>query len=211
MPRLINAKMYHLSVWLTFNSTYVLSQVFQAPLVLMYFSLHFTKYKFWTCIYLLKHVGIRLCTLYCVHMCTLCSTFCRRPRQSRDMARLAKREKASFWIVLLSGATPEASFITECIRELPREHLGPDAIPGPPAQRVLHAERRKKKKGLQILEGRFQKYSGCARANKGSLKHQQSYNITYRQQQSYSLTQQIWLRWKVLKELLSPDHDRVFD
>lgn len=58
------------------------------------------------------------------------------------MARLAKREKASLWTVLLSAATPEASFITECIRELPRVHLDPDAAPGPLQQRVLHAERR---------------------------------------------------------------------
>lgn len=67
-------------------------------------------------------------------------TFCRRPRQSRDMERLAKREKASFWIVLLSGAIPEANFITECIRELPREHLVPGALPEPLPQRALHAE-----------------------------------------------------------------------
>lgn len=54
-------------------------------------------------------------------------TFCRTPRHSRDIARLARREKASMWTVLLSGATPEASFITECISELPWGPLGPAA------------------------------------------------------------------------------------
>lgn len=95
-------------------------------------------------------------TTVCVCVCAQCivrkayavceaRTFCRRPRQSRDIARLARSEKASFWIVLLSGATPEASFITECIRELPRVHLDPDATPGPLPQRVLHAGRSNKK------------------------------------------------------------------
>lgn len=56
-------------------------------------------------------------------------TRCRIPRHSRDIARLARREKASIWTVLLSGATPEASFMTECISELP---LGPAAAPEPP-------------------------------------------------------------------------------
>lgn len=59
------------------------------------------------------------------------------------MARLAKREKASLWTVLLSGATPEASFMTECIRELPRVHLDPDEAAGPLPHRVLHAVRKK--------------------------------------------------------------------
>lgn len=71
-------------------------------------------------------------------------TFCRRPLPSRDMARLAKREKASFWIGLLSGATPEASFMTECIRELLTVHLDPGATARPPPQRQLHAEKGKK-------------------------------------------------------------------
>lgn len=36
--------------------------------------------------------------------------------------------------------------MTECIRELPRLHLDPDAPPGLPPQRVLHAGRKNKTK-----------------------------------------------------------------
>lgn len=61
------------------------------------------------------------------------------------MARLARREKASIWTVLLSGATPEASFMTECIREFPWVPLDPAATPGPLPQRELQAERGKEK------------------------------------------------------------------
>lgn len=57
------------------------------------------------------------------------------------MARLAKSEKASLWTVLPSGVTPEASFMTESIRELPRVHLDPDEAAGPLPHRVLHAVR----------------------------------------------------------------------
>lgn len=55
------------------------------------------------------------------------------------MARLARREKASIWTLLLSGATPEASFMTECISELPWGPLGPAAAPGPQPHRELQA------------------------------------------------------------------------
>lgn len=66
--------------------------------------------------------------------------------------------------------------MTECIRELPRVHLDPDAPPGPPPQRVLHAGRKNKTKQtttstlLIKIQGKFKvknnisniyKYSGC--------------------------------------------------
>lgn len=74
-------------------------------------------------------------------------TFCRKPLQSRDMARFAKREKASFWMGLLSGAIPEASFMTEFIRELLEVPFDPDTTPvPPPPQRELHAGKVEKTK-----------------------------------------------------------------
>lgn len=52
------------------------------------------------------------------------------------MAKLARREKASFWTGLLSAATPEASFMTQCMREL----LGAPGAPPEPPHRDLQAE-----------------------------------------------------------------------
>lgn len=55
--------------------------------------------------------------------------------QSRDTVRLTRREKARFWMGLLSEAS-EVSFMTECIRELLEEPLGP----GTPLGLLLHTE-----------------------------------------------------------------------
>lgn len=82
-------------------------------------------------------------------------TFCRRHLQSRDMTRLAKREKARFWMMLLSGASAEASFMTECISELVEELLDPGTRPGPLPQRELHAGNRKRKIALLICSYSF--------------------------------------------------------
>ena len=68
-------------------------------------------------------------------------TFCSTPLQSRDTARLANREKASFWTALLSAATPEASFMTQCMRE-PLGAPRPVGAPPEPAHRELQAEER---------------------------------------------------------------------
>jgi len=90
-------------------------------------------------------------TLHVFHICRpqrrgpgpRACTFCRRHRQSRDMARFAKSRKESFWTGPLSGATPEASFMTDCIRELLGPPLDPGAAVGPPPQTQLHAGREK--------------------------------------------------------------------
>lgn len=72
-------------------------------------------------------------------------TFCRRHLQSRDMARLARRQKESFWTEQLSGATPEASLMTECIREVLGVPLDPGAAPEPAPPTQLHAGKNPKK------------------------------------------------------------------
>jgi hypothetical protein len=58
------------------------------------------------------------------------------------MARLANREKASFWTGLLSAATPEASFMTQCMRELLWGPRPAGAPPEPALHRELQAEGR---------------------------------------------------------------------
>lgn len=75
---------------------------------------------------------------------TVAGTFWRKPLQSRDMARLANREKASLWMGLLSGATPEASLMTQYMRELLEVAFDPSVAPGPPPQRELHARKEEK-------------------------------------------------------------------
>lgn len=70
-------------------------------------------------------------------------TFCRMPLQSRDAVRLTRREKARFWMGLLSEAS-EVSFMTECIRELLEEPLEPGTPLGLLLHTELHAGNRKK-------------------------------------------------------------------
>lgn len=78
-------------------------------------------------------------------------TFCSSPLQSLEMARLARTEKARPWMLLLSGATWEASLITPCISEFVTAVLGRAAWSGTQLplllllHKALHPKWKKKK------------------------------------------------------------------
>lgn len=83
-------------------------------------------------------------------------TFCRRPLQSRDAARLANRQKARRWWPLFSGASSVANFMTLCITEPPVGLLWTGACPGP----LQHSELQAAGRGhVTMIKGKYTKLS----------------------------------------------------
>lgn len=99
-------------------------------------------------------ITVRLCRVQTYVWHEMHCTFCRTPLQSLETDRLASRENARAWMLLLSGGTCDASFMTTCIREFVAGFLGTPAWDELP-HTALHAKRTRERERARMRDQRW--------------------------------------------------------